>query len=204
MGFNNALSGIYHIIAIHRNCIETWSRAPGQAYTRGSNTQIFNFLTPAGQAFGNNQKLVNPFPYYAMFSGDVDQDDIIDASDQSLIENAALISLSGYVREDLTGDNFVDASDLSIGDNNVGVVRVAPPGAEPLAPPSILDMQSPVFENEIMRQKYEETIRIMRETEATKLKVEKKSVPVKRHKDNIEPGNVSKPTDSRYRAGEVY
>jgi hypothetical protein len=36
----------------------------------------------------------------------------------SLIDNDAVNFVSGYVVTDITGDNFVDASDFSIADNN--------------------------------------------------------------------------------------
>lgn len=43
---------------------------------------------------------------------------IVDASDLSMVENAASQSLSGYVDTDVTGDDFVDGSDISIVENN--------------------------------------------------------------------------------------
>lgn len=52
------------------------------------------------------------------YGGDVERDGIVDALDISIVENAASVSLSGYVVEDLTGDNFVDVEDLSLVDNN--------------------------------------------------------------------------------------
>ncbi|MBK6505797.1 MAG: hypothetical protein IPG02_09040 [Ignavibacteria bacterium] len=62
-----------------------------------------------------------------MYSGDVDQEGTIDAADVSMIDNAALLFTSGYVKTDLTGDNFVDATDFAIADNNaanfVSVIR---------------------------------------------------------------------------------
>jgi hypothetical protein len=55
---------------------------------------------------------------FAVYSGDVNQDETIDASDLSIVENDVAVSLSGYFTSDLNGDNFADASDLSIVDNN--------------------------------------------------------------------------------------
>ncbi len=55
---------------------------------------------------------------FAIFSGDVNQDGIVDAADLSLVDNDAFNSVSGYVSTDVNGDDFVDASDLSIVDNN--------------------------------------------------------------------------------------
>jgi hypothetical protein len=43
------------------------------------------------------------------------------------VDNDAYNSVSGYVRTDVTGDDFVDAADMSIVDNNafnsVSVIR---------------------------------------------------------------------------------
>lgn len=63
-----------------------------------------------------------------IFSGDVNQDGIIDAGDLSLVDNDAFNSVSGYVVADLNGDGFVDASDLSIVDNNAfnGIIVMRP------------------------------------------------------------------------------
>jgi len=55
---------------------------------------------------------------FAIFSGDVNQDGTVDATDLSRVDNDAFNSLSGYVNADVTGDDFVDAQDVSIVDNN--------------------------------------------------------------------------------------
>lgn len=55
---------------------------------------------------------------FAIYSGDVNQDGIVDAGDLSMVDNDVFNSVSGYVVTDVNGDNFVDASDLSIDDNN--------------------------------------------------------------------------------------
>jgi hypothetical protein len=55
---------------------------------------------------------------FAIYSGDVNQDGTVDATDVSAIDNAANNFLSGYVATDLTGDNFVDGTDFAIADNN--------------------------------------------------------------------------------------
>jgi hypothetical protein len=55
---------------------------------------------------------------WCVFGGDVNQDDIVDFTDMSMIDNDAYNYLSGYLVTDATGDNFVDFSDLSLADNN--------------------------------------------------------------------------------------
>ena len=54
-----------------------------------------------------------------MWSGDVNQDGIIDGTDLSSIDNLAYNFTSGSgIPEDLNGDNIVDGIDFLIGDNN--------------------------------------------------------------------------------------
>lgn len=122
--FYNAINGTpYYIIVKHRNSIETWSSS-GQIFN--SNLFSFDFTTSASQAYGNNMVLVGS--RYSFYSGDVNQDGVIDASDGALIDNDASSFVTGYVNTDLTGDNFVDASDASIAENNAAnfVVSINP------------------------------------------------------------------------------
>ncbi len=56
---------------------------------------------------------------FAIFSGDVNQDGSIDASDLILVDNSTFNFASGYFPTDLNGDNITDASDALIIDNNV-------------------------------------------------------------------------------------
>ena len=112
--FNNTSSGTYYIELKHRNSIETWSSS-GVVINAGGVT-AYNFTAAASRAYGNNMILKGT--KYCIYSGDVNQDGIIDASDLSEVDNDAFNSLSGYVRTDVTGDDFVDAEDVSIVDNN--------------------------------------------------------------------------------------
>jgi hypothetical protein len=115
--FSNANSEInYYLTVRHRNSIETWSASP-QSFT--GNLLNYDFINSDLQAFGNNLIAVDLIPLrYAIYSGDINQDGTIDASDLSSVDNDALNSVSGYVLTDVTGDYFVDAQDVSIVDNN--------------------------------------------------------------------------------------
>ncbi|MDQ3022718.1 MAG: hypothetical protein M3R36_19460 [Bacteroidota bacterium] len=114
-GFTNAPTGIYYIVVRHRNCIETWSKAGGEAYSFGGIVN-YDFTSSNTQAFGNNLKLVGT--RYCIFSGDVNQDEIVDLVDLSLIENDAFNFLSGYLSTDVNGDYVADIADLTLTDNN--------------------------------------------------------------------------------------
>jgi hypothetical protein len=113
--FTNAPTGTYFIVVKHFNCLETWSSS-GVAVTQGG-IFSYDFTSSASQAFGNNLKLKGS--KYCMWSGDVDQDGIIDGTDLSSIDNSAYYFVTGLnVPEDLNGNNIVDGVDFLIGDNN--------------------------------------------------------------------------------------
>lgn len=106
----------YYIVAKHRNSIETWSANTFQ-FTPASYTYDFTF-SPL-QAYGVNMVQVDVSPdLYAFYSGDVNQDGIIEGEDLALIDNDATNFISGYVRTDVNGDEFVDGTDAAITDNN--------------------------------------------------------------------------------------
>lgn len=103
----------YYIVVKHRNSIETWSASP-QFFL--NNTMSYDFTTSPSQAYGDNEILGGT--RYCIYSGDVNQDGAIDATDLSNIDNDAANFVSGYVNTDLTGDSFVDGTDFAIADNN--------------------------------------------------------------------------------------
>ena len=117
--------GNYYLAIRHRNSVETWSSVP--VSINGGNAQ-YNFTASASQAFGNNIVQVDASPVrFALFSGDVNQDGAVDATDLALIDNDAFGFLGGYLPTDLTGDSFIDGTDFAVADNNasnfVSVVR---------------------------------------------------------------------------------
>lgn len=126
--FLNAPSGVYYIVVKHRNALQTWSKSGGETYTKGV-ALSYNYTTAVTQSFGSNMANVDASPVrFALYSGDSNQDENIDGSDISDIENDAFTGLSGYVRTDLTGDNYVDASDVAIVEYNSGLgINVANP-----------------------------------------------------------------------------
>ena len=116
--FPNALSGNYYVSVVHRNCIETWSKAGGESYVRG---QVFNydFTTDQTSAYGNNLKQVNSLPLtYGIYSGDVNVNGVIDLNDVILVYNDAINFTAGYVQTDLNGDLVTNLDDLVTAYNN--------------------------------------------------------------------------------------
>ena len=114
--FPSIIPGTYYIVYTHFNSLDTWSKSGGETFNY-SDTATYNFTTAGSQAFGNNLKLKGT--KYCIISGDVDRDGYIDASDASPIDNDSYISRTGrFLPTDLNGDNFVDADDMNIQDNN--------------------------------------------------------------------------------------
>lgn len=123
--FKNAPSGTYYISLKHRNSIETWSKSGGITFTMNS-LMNYDLTSAASQAYGNN--LILKGTKYCTYSGDTDQDGIIDASDISIIDNDVIRALSGYLNSDLNGDLITDAGDMSIADNNSlnNIIKIIP------------------------------------------------------------------------------
>ena len=123
---NVDVDSLYTVQVIHRNSIESWINLYIAFINYESSPNMtFSF----NSVFGNNSIKVDNTPVvYALYSGDVNQDGTIDASDVSETDNDASASLSGYIRTDVTGDDFVDAADVSIVDNNAftGVSVITP------------------------------------------------------------------------------
>jgi len=112
--FKNAPDGDYYFILKSVNTLETWSANP---ITISNGTiNFYDFTSSDAQAYGNNLKLKGT--KWCIYSGDVDQDGIIDATDMSLVDNDAINPLSGYSITDLNGDYYTDATDVSVVDNN--------------------------------------------------------------------------------------
>ncbi|MBL7772952.1 MAG: hypothetical protein JNM95_08830 [Chitinophagaceae bacterium] len=73
----------------------------------------YDFSTSANQAFGSNQKDVEP-GVWAIYSGDINQDGAIDVFDYLLQDTDIIASVSGYLPFDLNGDGSVDAFDYFV------------------------------------------------------------------------------------------
>lgn len=128
-----------------KSAIRTWSQLlPGPS----TDTLTYNLTTSTSQAYGSNQALVSGAA--AMFSGDVNQNGVVDVADISAVDNDAFNFVGGYISTDVNGDMVVDVSDLSITDNNAFnfVGEVAPPGPvsnESLVSPFINLPDGPAF-----------------------------------------------------------
>ena len=104
----------YYLKVNHRNSLETWSAAP--VATSASTTYLFS--TAATQALFNIQG--TSFDGYALvYTGDITQDNSVDASDFLALDPEIQGGLFGYFSGDLNGDGSVDASDFLVLDPNI-------------------------------------------------------------------------------------
>jgi hypothetical protein len=106
-------NGAYYLVVKHRNSLETWSNVP---VTFGAGSLNFDFTDIKTRAFGENLKLVSG--KYVIYSGDTNQDGVIDGLDINSVKNEATLFSKGYLPEDINGDGSVDALDLILIDNN--------------------------------------------------------------------------------------
>ncbi|HRS38657.1 MAG TPA: hypothetical protein P5292_05705, partial [Bacteroidia bacterium] len=107
------IPGNYWIKITHQNALQTWSAGPISI----SGTTTYDFTTSFTQAFGGNMVEVET-GIWAFWSGDTNQDELIEATDYSNVENDVVGFLFGYLGTDLTGDGLVEASDYSLVENN--------------------------------------------------------------------------------------
>ncbi len=114
--FKYAVDGTYYIQTKHRNSLETWSKSGGEVFD-AENDNYYDFTTAASQAYGSNQKSRGSGEY-GLYSGDDNQDGVVDLSDLVLTYNDVLAFSSGYFTTDNNNDEISDLSDLIIAYNN--------------------------------------------------------------------------------------
>ena len=124
--FSNASSGQYYIVVKHFNSIETWSRSGGETML-ANGTYNYDFTNLSSKAYGNNMVLKGS--KFCIYSGDVNNDGLIDLTDLVATYNDAVTFVSGsYVITDINADNIVDLADVLIVNNNTSIfVSVAKP-----------------------------------------------------------------------------
>lgn len=108
-----SLGSGYFIVVKHRNSVETWTASP---ISFSGATVSYNFSSAASQAYGNNMKLISG--KYVIYTGDVNQDGIINSADLNAVNNDALSFQAGYTQNDANGDGMIDSEDMIMLDNN--------------------------------------------------------------------------------------
>lgn len=120
-------NGSYYIAVKHRNSITTWSSSP--VTLNNMVPASYDFSDNSAKAFGNNQKNVDSSPQtFAIYSGDVVRDGLVNLNDITAIYNAAVLFTNGYQTTDITGDNITNLNDITLAYNNSNsfVMMIAP------------------------------------------------------------------------------
>jgi hypothetical protein len=112
--FSNSLSGNYYVVIQSRNGIQIWS---SNTIAIPSST-TYDFSTAANKAFGDNQTQIDN-NVWAIYSGDINQDETVDAFDYLQLDPDVIMGSSGYLSTDLTGDGTVDSFDYILLDSNL-------------------------------------------------------------------------------------
>lgn len=118
------LNGFYYLVVKHRNAIETWSASPVQVQAPITN---YAFHSGSAQAYGQNMPQLEP-GVFGLFSGDINQDGVIDGLDYNDWEVDNNSFGSGYLATDLNGDGIVDGLDFLLWEinNNSFIGSVTP------------------------------------------------------------------------------
>ncbi|MBK8983790.1 MAG: hypothetical protein IPM38_16100 [Ignavibacteria bacterium] len=88
----------------------------------------YDFTSAASKSYGDNMVLIGS--RYCIYSGNVNNDQIIDSEDLALVDNDLFNYTFGNAVTNLNGDNIVDIDDLSIFDRNAeNLVIIQWPGA---------------------------------------------------------------------------
>ncbi len=124
--FTSAAAGNYYIAVRHRSSVLTWSTT---AVAMGSVAASYDFSTSAAQSFSGMAADDFSEGIYSIYSGDLNQDEYVDASDYPLfdIDNSNGLCCDYYLT-DINGDGYVDASDYPFFDANnaLGVFSIHP------------------------------------------------------------------------------
>ncbi len=111
---SSTFGGSYYLVVRHRSALEVWSTTP---VNFNSTAITYSFTDADSKAFGN--RLFNAGGgYYVFYNGDINQDGFFTSADYTSIESKARTFSTGYVKDDLNGDHFVESNDYIIVENN--------------------------------------------------------------------------------------
>ena len=128
--FTKAVNGTnYYIVVKSMNTLATWSASP-HSFT--SSALSYDFTTAVTQAFtdGSNAPLALHNGKYCIYSGDLNQDGVINKSDYTGVDSDNS-TFNYHSVNDLNGDGLISTADEQSIDNNFIMLihRQAPAGA---------------------------------------------------------------------------
>ncbi|HOZ51187.1 MAG TPA: hypothetical protein PLU17_04980 [Chitinophagaceae bacterium] len=115
--FTPFVSGNYYIAVKNRNAIQTSSSV---GVTVGTVPITYDFSNLITKAYNNNMLQVSTSPnVFAFYSGDINQDENVDLTDQSILDAGITNFLFGYQAADINGDGSVDILDSTPIETNI-------------------------------------------------------------------------------------
>lgn len=115
--FTNLTPGNYYIAIKMPRALETWSNA-AESFTATSVS--YDFSSANTQSNGPNEIKVDQIgltEYWAIYSGDVDQDGDVDVVDFNLVDTQNQLGFFNCPAMDLNGDGYVATDDVVLIDN---------------------------------------------------------------------------------------
>ncbi|HOZ52342.1 MAG TPA: DNA/RNA non-specific endonuclease, partial [Chitinophagaceae bacterium] len=110
------ISGSYYIAIRYRNALQAWSAIP---VSLGAIPYFYDFSNGQCKTYGCNAVLVDT-GVWAIYSGDIVQDENIDLLDLSTVEADIQNFEFGYFSTDLNGDGNVDLLDMPLLEESIG------------------------------------------------------------------------------------
>ncbi len=114
VSFSSAPVGSFYVVVRGANSVTTWSASPQIV---GAMQLNYDFTTVSTKAYGNNMVEVES-GVWAIYSGELSSDDIIDLQDFTFWEGKYLEFAFGVEPSDLNGDGLVDTQDYTIWEGN--------------------------------------------------------------------------------------
>ncbi len=112
--YPTAPNGSYYLAVKGTNVIQTWSANP---IAVGPTPLSYDFTTATNKAYGNNMIELEP-GVFGFYSGDINQDEVIDGTDAVDLFNDVENSAFGALATDINGDGSVDNTDIPFLTNN--------------------------------------------------------------------------------------
>jgi uncharacterized protein YjdB len=110
VSFTGAPSGSFYVVVRGSNLVQTWSAS---AQTVGAVALSYDFSSSSSQALGDNMIEVEA-GVWAFYSGDLNQDLVIDSTDSDVLVDDIANSNFGALATDVNGDGSVDTTDSDI------------------------------------------------------------------------------------------
>jgi len=124
--FDTTLTGNYYLVVRHRNHIPIMCNT-AQWMDGSTSPTVYDFSTAQAKAFGTNPMILvdsSPGTVYAMYSGEVNQNGLVNAADRTIVKNNT--GASGFNVADVNLSGLVNAADRTIVKSNTGVQSQVP------------------------------------------------------------------------------